>query len=425
MRPNVTSSWLLVVLSTLQVLYHVNGDNTNDDLKESDHDDLNSIVNDDLEDDEGYVEEDLSTYSLSGDIYFKTIWKPRDCVGPAEDEDSVTMVMEYYGQADDGRTNIERAVTVRLGRGQTIHLNGHGMLGMCLGEKRSLIIPKNKIRAQLKSLLPDISEINTYLEVELISLNGMKWKKFDSGLMMALLEEADDESCERTVISGDSLAVEYEGSLEDGTVFDSSKSRGQPFGPFIHNKQQIIRGYEIALEGRCLGDHFKMIVPPHLAYGDQGVEGAIPPDATLHFDVRLVKLNDKYWTSEDDIQKVYRWETTHAVEECQMIAGTNDDLYIHYLATREDSSQFGSVVQSDKPYGPFRLFGAGLSNVPGLNKVVEGMCLGEVRKVFLPPRMGWAGQFETMEVSVQLVGINDTRDTNPTLPVGPPKKVEL
>ena len=47
---------------------------------------------------------------------------------------------------------------------------------------------------------------------------------------------------------GDVLSVEYEGQLEDGTVFDSSKSRGAPFGPFVHGRRQIIEGYTQALE---------------------------------------------------------------------------------------------------------------------------------------------------------------------------------
>ena len=57
-----------------------------------------------------------------------------------------------------------------------------------------------------------------------------------------------DYSDVRTVAPGDVLSVEYEGQLEDGTVFDSSKSRGAPFGPFVHGRGQIIEGYTQALE---------------------------------------------------------------------------------------------------------------------------------------------------------------------------------
>ncbi|XP_023331230.1 peptidyl-prolyl cis-trans isomerase FKBP10 isoform X2 [Eurytemora carolleeae] len=242
-----------------------------------------------VEDEEGIVEEDISNYTKSGDIYFKTIWKPRDCIGPVVEEDSVTMNLEYRGETE-GVKDIEKAITVRMGRGQTITLNGNGMLGMCLGERRSLIIPKHKIRSEFKVLLPDISEISTYLEAELVNLNGLRWEKFQSGLVLGVLEEADDESCERVVIDGDVLAVEYEGSLENGTVFDSSAARNAPFGPFTQGHHQIIAGYEEALAGRCLGDRFKMIVPPHLAYGESGIDGTIPLSVTFYFNSCFQKL---------------------------------------------------------------------------------------------------------------------------------------
>jgi len=377
---------------------------------------------DELDDDEeGVVEEDLSKYTLSGDIYYKTTHKPRDCLGPMTDDDDVTMIMEYYGEQDGVHQNIEKAVSLKMNRGQSIRLNGHGLTGMCLGEKRSLIIPKEKIRRELMDLLPDISEISTYLEVELVSLNGQRWETLDQGLLLVMLEEIEDESCERVVVNGDILAVEYEGSLEDGTIFDSSAARQAPFGPFVMGRGQIIAGYEIALAGRCLGERFKMVVPPHLAYGDSGVGDSIPGGATLHFDVRLVKLNEAVWTPTRP-KKVLRWETVRAVEDCVAMAGRDDTLFIHYLATREDGSEFGSKKETAaEPYGPFKLYTTGLSNVPGLNPAIEGMCLGESRKVFLPPRIGWAGQFETMEVVVDLVKVNNESADIAMPPKGPPK----
>jgi hypothetical protein len=126
-------------------------------------------------------------------------------------------------------------------------------------------------RNEYKTVLPDLAEgVTTYLNIELIKLNSASWEKLPSGLLLALIEPVAELQCKRTVIDGDQLAVEYEGSLEDGTVFDSSRSRGAPFGPFVQGNGQIIRGYELALAGRCLGERFKMIVPPHLAYGNSG-----------------------------------------------------------------------------------------------------------------------------------------------------------
>ncbi len=64
------------------------------------------------------------------------------------------------------------------------------------------------------------------------------------GLTLAVTESVQPEYCGRTVVNGDVLAVEYEGSLDNGTVFDSSAAREAPFGPFTLGHGQIIAGYE-------------------------------------------------------------------------------------------------------------------------------------------------------------------------------------
>ncbi len=131
-----------------------------------------------------------------------------------------------------------------------------------------------RVRNAYKAVLPDLAVgVTTYLNIELVKLNTATWEQFPSGLLLALVEPVSERRCARTVVDGDRLAVEYEGSLENGTVFDSSRQRGAPFGPFVQGRGQIIRGYEVALAGRCLGERFKMIVPPHLAYGEAGMRG--------------------------------------------------------------------------------------------------------------------------------------------------------
>lgn len=381
------------------------------------------------DDEEGIVVED-DGYIRAGDILYKTEWKPRDCIGPVEEGDSVTMVMEYVGNKEGDQTvEMETAVTVRVGRGQTIHLKGEGLLGMCLGERRRLIVPTDIIRNEYKQVLPDLAVgVTTYLNIELVKLNSATWEKFPSGLLVALIETVGERQCGRTVIDGDQLAVEYEGSLENGTVFDSSRERGAPFGPFVQGRGQIIRGYEVALAGRCLGERFKMIVPPHLAYGDSGVGNLIPPGATLHFDVRLVQLNNDVWNSTSPNKDILQWEKVEGPTTCEKLAESTDDLYIHHYALREDGSSFGTLVDGSEPYGPFQLASNGLWNVVGLAQSVESMCLGDRRRVVVPPRLSWPGIHDTIQVWVDLVRINNEFSTNnlsTLVPAGPPKKQEL
>jgi len=368
-----------------------------------------SINSDELtEDEEGIVEEDLSDYLKEGDVLHKTLWKPKDCAGPTEEGDDVTMIMEYYGQKDDGtEVEMEHALTTKIGKGQTIRSKGDGLFGMCLGERRRLVIPQHVLRNKYKQILPGILDsVQTYLEVEVTKINQMSWHKFESGLLLAMLEPVESEFCSRTVVVGDTLSVDYEGTLENGKVFDSSANRGTPFGPFVHGKRQIIDGYTETLEGRCLGERWRMTVPPHLAYGDYGVGDDIPGGATLTFDVRLVQLNDDFWSEEVRNRKVLGWEEIYKPEVCEEIAGYDDELYIHYDATREDKSKFGSLVDNNPPYGPFSLSGKG-TFVPALDYALPGMCLGERRMVVVPPRLGWmGGHHDSIRVEMMLVKIN-------------------
>ena len=378
------------------------------------------------EDEEGIVEEDLSEYVTEGDVLYKTVWKPKDCDGPTADGDDVTMMMEYYGVREDGKeVEMEHALTTKIGKGQTIRSKGDGLFGMCLGEKRRLLIPQSVLRNKYKQILPGILDsVDTFLDVQVTRINDQSWHQQQSGLLMAMLEPVESEYCSRTVVEGDTLAVEYEGTLESGKVFDSSASRGRPFGPFVHGRRQIIDGYTETLTGRCLGERWRMTVPPHLAYGDQGVGDDIPGGATLTFDVRLVRLNNDVWSEEVKDKKVLAWEELYKPDICEEIAGYEDQLYIHYEATREDGSKFGSLVDNNPPYGPFSLSDKG-TFVPSLDYAIPGMCLGERRMVVVPPRLGWmGGHHDTIMVEFMMVSINGN-EAERFAPEGPPKKAEL
>ncbi|HOF44822.1 MAG TPA: FKBP-type peptidyl-prolyl cis-trans isomerase [Candidatus Pacearchaeota archaeon] len=89
---------------------------------------------------------------------------------------------------------------------------------------------------------------------------------------------------------GDSLTVHYTGMLEDGTKFDSSVDRGTPFN-FILGIGQVIEGWEKGMEGMKVGEKRKLTIQPEYAYGERGVPGVIPPNATLIFEVELLEIN--------------------------------------------------------------------------------------------------------------------------------------
>jgi len=110
-----------------------------------------------------------------------------------------------------------------------------------------------------------------------------------SGLKVEYLQVP--EACDRKASSGQILSMHYTGTLEDGTKFDSSVDRNEPFG-FQIGVGQVIKGWEEGVLGMCVGEKRKLIVPPELGYGDQGAGEIIPGGATLHFDIELLDTED-------------------------------------------------------------------------------------------------------------------------------------
>ena len=94
-----------------------------------------------------------------------------------------------------------------------------------------------------------------------------------------------------TAVAGDSLTVNYIGWLADGTKFDSSYDRGQPY-PFRLGAGEVIKGWDEGIPGMKVGGKRRLVIPPSLAYGSAG-RGSIPPNATLKFEVDLVSIAGK------------------------------------------------------------------------------------------------------------------------------------
>lgn len=98
--------------------------------------------------------------------------------------------------------------------------------------------------------------------------------------------------CSRRAQKGDNVKMHYEGTLEDGTEFDSSYKRNSPFG-FTLGAGMVIKGWDQGLEGMCKGEKRALTIPSHMAYGDQGYPPVIPEKATLHFKVELLGFDDE------------------------------------------------------------------------------------------------------------------------------------
>ena len=88
---------------------------------------------------------------------------------------------------------------------------------------------------------------------------------------------------------GEAVTVHYTGWLTDGTKFDSSRDRDEPF-TFVLGARQVIGGWDLGVATMRIGDKVKLTIPAHLGYGARGFPGVIPPNATLVFEVELLGI---------------------------------------------------------------------------------------------------------------------------------------
>lgn len=106
-----------------------------------------------------------------------------------------------------------------------------------------------------------------------------------SGLVIEdLVEGAGD-----TAAAGQTVSVHYTGWLTDGSKFDSSKDRDEPF-EFALGARHVIAGWDEGVQGMKVGGTRKLTIPPQLGYGARGAGGVIPPNATLVFEVELLEI---------------------------------------------------------------------------------------------------------------------------------------
>jgi FKBP-type peptidyl-prolyl cis-trans isomerase FkpA len=107
------------------------------------------------------------------------------------------------------------------------------------------------------------------------------------GLDIEVVKDAQGTAIKK----GQLAKVHYTGWLTDGTKFDSSKDRGDPF-EFRVGEHQVIRGWDVGVEGMHVGEVRKLTIASDLGYGERGAGNVIPPNATLVFEVELLGISD-------------------------------------------------------------------------------------------------------------------------------------
>ncbi len=173
---------------------------------------------------------------------------------------------------------------------------------------------------------------------------------------------------------GDTVQVHYIGWLEDGTKFDSSHDRNQTFG-FTIGRGQVIKGWEEGIVGMKEGGIRQLIIPPELAYGSAGAGNVIPPDATLTFEVQLLKILVV------EIEDVAIGDGS--------VAEAGDLVQVHYTGWLEDGTKFDSSLDRDQPF-EFTV-GAG-QVIAGWDQGIPGMKEGGTRMLTIPPELAYGAR---------------------------------
>ena len=116
--------------------------------------------------------------------------------------------------------------------------------------------------------------------------NNGSVKKMENGLLIEDLVIGDGSEAK----DYNKVVVNYTGKLEDGSVFDSSLNPGRSPFTFTLGAGSVIKGWDQGLKDMKVGGKRKLIIPPELAYGENGAGSAVPPNATLIFEVELLEV---------------------------------------------------------------------------------------------------------------------------------------
>ncbi|XP_077481892.1 peptidyl-prolyl cis-trans isomerase FKBP10-like isoform X1 [Stigmatopora argus] len=305
-------------------------------------------------------------------VVTKTISTPKDCKRSVMRSDFVRY--HYNGTLLDGTTFDSSYVRKQtrdslVGEGWLVKGMDEGLLGMCVGEIRHIVIPPFKGYGEKGAGVEIPPHATLVFDILLVDIHNPK----DN---ITVEEQTVPESCDRRSVSGDYIRYHYNGTFLNGVTFDTSYQRNSTYNTYI-GMGYVIAGMDQALLGVCMGERRRAIIPPHLAYGEGGAGDVIPPSAVLVFDIHVIDFHNP--SDKVNVQVL------HKPTECNQTTEVDDLVHYHYNCTLVDGTRLFSshdnenlqdaVLGSDKV-------------IDGLEQALRGMCEGEKRIVTVPPHLG-------------------------------------
>lgn len=211
-----------------------------------------------------------------------------------------------------------------------------------------------------------------------------------SGLQYTEVEPGDGPQAQ----SGEIVSVHYTGTLEDGTVFDSSYNRGEPIS-FPLGAGFVIPGWDEGIALMNVGTQAILVIPPELAYGSTGAGGVIPPNATLIFDVELVATHEGAPDAPTEVDEAELSETEDGLQyyDFEVGDGPNPEpgqvVVVHYTGWLQEGGKFDSSLDRGEPIS----FAVGTGQViQGWDLGLSDMQVGGRRQLVIPPELGYGAQ---------------------------------
>lgn len=286
-----------------------------------------------------------------------------------------------------------------LGQGEVIPGWDEGIALMNVGSKAMLFVPPelayDDIGAQYvppNSLLVFDVELLAILQGSPASpteFNEADIEQTASGLKIADIEQGNGPSPEEDYL----VTVHYTGWFADGTKFDSSLDRDTPYA-FRLGQEQVIPGWEEGIETMQVGGTRQLVVPPALAYGEDGVDDFIPSDETLTFEVELLSILRGAPASPTAVDDADLIETDSGLKFTDFEFGDStepDDgsiISVHYTGWLSDGTKFDSSLDRGTPF----VFTLGQREVIlGWEEGIRSMGIGGKRQLTIPPALAYGG----------------------------------